>query len=79
MIKWENVRKELLELPCYRAQRRLKTWINSPHIQTIDVEYNIDEQQKMLKKYDKEKKKFTSAANKCLQRKISSFLFIYDC
>lgn len=57
MIKWENVRKELLELPCYRAQRRLKTWINSPHIQTIDVEYNIDEQQKMLKKYDKEKKK----------------------
>ena len=42
MIKWENVRKELLELPCYRAQRRLKTWINSPHIQTIDVEYNID-------------------------------------
>ena len=28
---------------------------------------------------DKEKKKFTSAANKCLQRKISSFLFIYDC
>ena len=31
MIKWENVRKELLELPCYRAQRRLKTWINSPY------------------------------------------------
>ena len=36
-VKWENVREEFVQEPCYRGQNRLKTWINSKHISSSQV------------------------------------------
>ena len=54
IVKWENVRTELASSPCYRAQNRLKKWIKSHHIESLEVEKEIHIQEQMLKELDEE-------------------------
>lgn len=53
-IKWENVRREFIGEKFFHAQDRLKTWINSNHIETSFVRQEINEQQKIIVQYTKQ-------------------------
>jgi len=53
-IKWKNIRKELNGNSYYRAQNRLKVWINSNHIESHVVEEEIEIQKKMLIVYQEQ-------------------------
>lgn len=56
-IKWNNVREEFANEIFYRGQTRLKTWIKSKHISSIQVENEIDNQRKLLVQYEEEAEK----------------------
>lgn len=56
IVKWENVRNEFATSPHYRAQTRLKTWINSKHIESAMVEKEIHIQEILLGEYRKKLK-----------------------
>lgn len=53
-IRWENVRREFIHEKFFHAQDRLKTWINSNHIEANFVRQEIVEQQKIIVQYTKQ-------------------------
>ena len=53
-IRWENVRREFIHEKFFHAQDRLKTWINSNHIEVNFVKQEIVEQQKIIVQYTKQ-------------------------
>lgn len=53
-VKWENVRKEFEEKELYRAQVRLKKWINSEHILSSKVLEEISVQEKLVEQYQEQ-------------------------
>lgn len=53
-IRWENVRREFIHEKIFHAQDRLKTWINSNHIEVNFVKQEIVEQQKIIVQYTKQ-------------------------
>ncbi len=50
-INWNNVRDEFVNEPFYRGQKRLKAWINSKHITSVQVKNEISIQKKLLVQY----------------------------
>lgn len=58
-VKWENVREEFVQEPCYRGQNRLKTWINSKHISSSQVVREIVELKEIIEQYKQEVEELT--------------------
>lgn len=58
-VKWENVREEFVDEPCYRGQSRLKTWINSKHISSKQVTKEIEIQKKLREQYKEDVEELT--------------------